>query len=214
VGYARDRPCPSDQQRHVVIAMDAFERAARISQLERENAESLLELEQRQAERDPARDLEEMIAEHRGSPLVRREGDTGVLIHRTNWNALVTPPQAEPAPSDASPAITAKVFSEAVGEIIVTLRREWHDEIEALRREWQRDRSDRAIRDATIVERSARIAQLQKENAESHAQLNRQQLDRSFAERDARFERIETKLSMLMKFLSLSVDLPRGFPGE
>jgi hypothetical protein len=71
------------------------------------------------------------------------------------------------------------------------------------------DKRDRAVRDQTIVERSGRIAQLQKENAEAHAQLSREKWNQEFAARDARIDRLQARLDALVTFLSGS--FPRGF---
>jgi len=113
--------------------MDAFEREARISQLERDNARSLDELEERQAAHDPAAELEQMIAEHRskpvGSPLVRRHG--------------VTPPQAEPTPSDG---VDSQTLARALGEVVAH----------------ERNR-ERREREAALVERDRRIGELEGE---------------------------------------------------
>lgn len=70
----------------------------------------------------------------------------------------------------------------------------------------------RQIRDETVRERSARIADLQRENAASHAELARKQRDQELAQRDARLEQLETRLDMLCRFLSVAgADFPRGF---
>ena len=83
---------------------------------------------------------------------------------------------------------------------------------EAMAQEWIADKRERAIRDDTIRERSARIADLQRENAASHAELARKQRDQELAARDQRLELVETRLRMLCQFLSVGgYDLPRGF---
>ena len=83
---------------------------------------------------------------------------------------------------------------------------------EASAQEWIADKRERAIRDATIRERSARITQLQAENSASHAELARKQRDEEFAARDQRLELVETRLGMLLRFLSVAgIDFPRGF---
>ena len=83
---------------------------------------------------------------------------------------------------------------------------------EAMAQEWIADKRERAIRDATIRERSARITQLQAENSASHAELARKQRDEEFAARDHRLELVELRLKMLCQFLSVGgYDLPRGF---
>jgi len=82
---------------------------------------------------------------------------------------------------------------------------------EASAQEWIADKRERAIRDATIRERSARITQLQAENSASHAELARKQRDEEFAARDHRLELVELRLKMLCQFLSVGgYDLPRG----
>ena len=69
----------------------------------------------------------------------------------------------------------------------------------------------RQTRDEIIRERSARITQLQAENAASHAELARKQRDQELAKRDQRLELVETRLKMLCQFLSVGgYDLPRG----
>ena len=73
------------------------------------------------------------------------------------------------------------------------------------------EKRERQIRDQTIAERSARIADLQRENAASHAESRRQHLEQAFGQRDARLDLIETRLGMLLQFLSVAgVDFPRG----
>ena len=80
-------------------------------------------------------------------------------------------------------------------------------EIAALRRAEER----RTTRDLTLVERGARVAELQRQNAASHAQLSAQQRERELAERDHRIEQLELRLKMLCQFLSVGgYDLPRG----
>ena len=49
-----------------------------------------------------------------------------------------------------------------------------------------------------------------RDNAASRAELARQQFDQAFAARDARLRTMEEKFTMLLHFLSLSHDLPRG----
>ena len=68
----------------------------------------------------------------------------------------------------------------------------------------------RQVRDKTLIERSDRVSELQRSNAASRAELARQQYDQAFAARDARLASMEEKFAMLLHFLSLSHDLPRG----
>jgi hypothetical protein len=82
---------------------------------------------------------------------------------------------------------------------------------EGMAQEWIADKRERAIRTDTIRERSARIADLQRTNAVSAAELASQQLAKSFAARDQRLELVELRLKMLCQFLSVGgYDLPRG----
>jgi hypothetical protein len=80
---------------------------------------------------------------------------------------------------------------------------------EGLERAREIERRERAIRDETIRERSARIADLQRDNAASHTELARQQRDRELAQRDQRIEQLEIKLGMLLTWIGQ--DLPRRF---
>ena len=82
------------------------------------------------------------------------------------------------------------------------------DEIAAL----QAEKREAQIRNQAMIERSGRVADLQRENAASRAALERQRFERAFAERDHRIEQLETRLGMLLKFLG--GDLPRGFWGR
>jgi len=68
----------------------------------------------------------------------------------------------------------------------------------------------RQVRDRTLIERSDRVSELMRDNAASRAELARQQFDQAFAARDARLRTMEEKFTMLLHFLSLSHDLPRG----
>ena len=82
---------------------------------------------------------------------------------------------------------------------------------EAAQQQQQAEKRERQIRDETIRERSARIADLQRDNAASHAELARAQLAQAFGRCDQRFELLEEKIAMLLRLMSLSgVDLPRG----
>jgi len=84
--------------------------------------------------------------------------------------------------------------------------------LDAVRATTEQEKRERAIRDDTIAERSARIADLQRTNAVSAAELASQQLAKSFAARDHRLNLIETKLGMLISWIG--ADLPRGFFGR
>jgi hypothetical protein len=68
----------------------------------------------------------------------------------------------------------------------------------------------RRTRDATITERSNRIGELMRSNAESRAELARQQFEQAFAARDARLHTMEEKFEMLLRYMSLAgLELPR-----
>ena len=82
---------------------------------------------------------------------------------------------------------------------------------EALKQQQQAEKRERQIRDETIRERSVRIADLQRENAASHAELACQQRDQELTQRDRRIEQLETRVKMLCNFLSVGgYDLPKG----
>jgi hypothetical protein len=68
----------------------------------------------------------------------------------------------------------------------------------------------RQVRDKTLIERSDRISELQRSNAASRAELARQEFDRAFATRDAELRTMQEKFDMLLRFLSLSQNLPQG----
>ena len=68
----------------------------------------------------------------------------------------------------------------------------------------------RQVRDRTLIERSDRVSALMRENSASRAELARQQFEQAFSQRDARLTSMEEKFAMLLHFLSLSHDLPRG----
>jgi len=76
--------------------------------------------------------------------------------------------------------------------------------------ELRRAELTRTVRDRTLIERSDRVSELMRENAASRAELARQQFDQAFSQRDARLTSMEEKFAMLLHFLSLSHDLPRG----
>jgi hypothetical protein len=76
----------------------------------------------------------------------------------------------------------------------------------------QADKREAQIRNQAMIERSGRVADLQRENAASRAALERQRFEQAFVERDRRIEQLETRLGMLLKFLG--ADLPRGFLGR
>jgi hypothetical protein len=86
--------------------------------------------------------------------------------------------------------------------------------VEDLRRQidgLKRRELERQVRDQTIIERSGRVSELMRQNAESRAALANQHLEQAFGQRDARLALLESKLEMLLHHLSLSdTGLPRG----
>jgi len=82
-------------------------------------------------------------------------------------------------------------------------------EFETLRRDWQADKRETQIRNQAIIERSGRVAELQRENAEARTALEQRRLDQMLTERDARLDALETRLGMLLNFIG--GDLPRGW---
>jgi hypothetical protein len=79
-------------------------------------------------------------------------------------------------------------------------------EIAELRRAEER----RTTRDLTLVERSGRIAELQRQNAASHAELAREQRDRELAARDHRIDLLEARVEALLRHIGLMGLEPRG----
>jgi hypothetical protein len=159
-----------------------------------------------------ARELEQMIAEHRSKPLraslVERDGDPGELLHRTNWDALQDAPAYAAVPPSAEPGITAEAIGIGIGDVAFELKQELRAEIAELRRRLD----DRDARDRTVAERSTRVAELQRENAVARREAERSELTREFAEYSARIERVETQLGMLLRFIG--ADLPRGWGND
>jgi len=76
--------------------------------------------------------------------------------------------------------------------------------------ELRRQELTRQVRDRTLIERSDRVSELMRENAASRAELARQQFDQAFSQRDARLASMEQRFDMLLRFLSLSQNLPQG----
>jgi hypothetical protein len=181
----------------------------RISQLQDDNAASLAEIARRQEERANNPDFEEE------TPTTIVKYDDEELIYKDHMPAAVDWGNWEKW-LQGHLAVARKALLDdltaATGELIVALRREWRADIDQLRRQWETDKRERSIRDQTIVERSGRIAELQKQNAEAHALLTRQQQDQMLAERDARIAKLEARLAALFTFIGGS--LPRGFPGD
>jgi hypothetical protein len=84
--------------------------------------------------------------------------------------------------------------------------------VERIRLESRNEKHDRAIRNQAITERSARVAELQQQNAAARADLERRHRESEFDVRDRRIEALEIQLSTLLKFIGGG--LPRGFGGE
>jgi len=71
------------------------------------------------------------------------------------------------------------------------------------------EKRERTARDQIVVERSARISELQRENAIARREAERADLDRALAEYRSRIDMLETKLAMLLAYFG--GDLPKGF---
>jgi hypothetical protein len=80
---------------------------------------------------------------------------------------------------------------------------------EALQQERQIEVRERQVRDEIVRERSARVSELQRQNADARREADRSQLEAALTEYRARVERVETQLGMLLRFIG--GDLPRGF---
>jgi hypothetical protein len=71
--------------------------------------------------------------------------------------------------------------------------------------------AERRAREQVSIERTQYINELRREVADTQVKLQNTAIDAALGARDARIERLETQLRMLLQFLSISgVDLPRG----
>jgi hypothetical protein len=71
--------------------------------------------------------------------------------------------------------------------------------------------AERRAREQVSIERTQYINELRREVADTQVKLQNKEIDAALAERDARIERLEMQLKMLLQFMSVSgVDLPRG----
>jgi hypothetical protein len=71
--------------------------------------------------------------------------------------------------------------------------------------------AERRAREQVSIERTQYINELRREVADTQVKLQNTAIDAALAERDARIERLEMQLKMLLQFMSVSgVDLPRG----
>jgi hypothetical protein len=190
--------------------MNADERQTRIAELQREADEGRARIaeHERQRAENPALEQDYLMAsEPVASPPVRENDAPRGVIRKRFENPL--PPAPEPEPSDDGDVWHGlDRFTKATADALDRDARELAElrgKIERL----EADKRERAIRDQTIVERSGRIVELQRENADSRAQLQRKQLEQALAERDARIDKLETRLNMLLGFISPS--LPRGW---
>jgi hypothetical protein len=104
------------------------------------------------------------------------------------------------------------LLAEALGKL-ADVRQTAEDEAREQRAaiaELQRKELVRTTRDLTLVERGARVAELQRQNAESRVALADQQLSRAFDQRDARIALLEQQLQMLLRHMGLmGFDPPR-----
>jgi len=78
--------------------------------------------------------------------------------------------------------------------------------------ELQRRLDKRDERDQVIIERSGRIAELQRENAIARHETERNEFDKVLAGYRGRVERVERELAMLLRWIG--GDLPRGWGGS
>jgi hypothetical protein len=146
--------------------MDATDRQLRIEQLQRANAASLAELEQREwrREMDPFVEQEQLFAEAQpvGGAPVSETNDRGILYRRYDGDA---PARALQASSDTDfsgwerwmeghlaneRAEVLDVVSKAMGEVVVTIRQE---------------------RESALRDRDRKLADLQAENHELRSML-------------------------------------------
>jgi hypothetical protein len=71
--------------------------------------------------------------------------------------------------------------------------------------------AERRAREQVSIERTQYINELRREVADVQVKLQNKEIDAALSERDARIERLEMQLKMLLQFMSVSgVDLPRG----
>jgi len=142
-----------------------------------------------------------------------QKSDDGVgLIYRTTEDA--TPPAPQPDGDDSNgDARDVDEFSKAVVEKL----RDVNAQITKLRAEVARIERERKLRNEVMAERSSRVAELQRQNAATRAELERQALDRRLEEflreHSARVERLEMKLGIALNLLDAAgIDWPRGAP--
>jgi hypothetical protein len=196
----------------MVMVMDTTERLARIAELQRANELGAAEVERRQATRDPAAELEEMIAEHGSAP----QRSPPVIIYRRfdgNASAPASEPGADWSGWEAWMAGHIAILRtemhdtmrEALGIVVAEVSREMQAEIAELHRRLD----SRDERDRTVAERSGRVAELQRENAIARREAERSQFDQALAEYRARIDAIEVKVGMLLRFFG--GELPRGW---
>jgi hypothetical protein len=149
-----------------------------------------------------------------------QKSDDGVgLIYRTTEDA--TPPAPQPDGDDSNgDARDIDPLPEAVDEFskaVVEKLRDVNAQITKLRAEVARIERERKLRNEVMAERSSRVAELQRQNAATRAELERQALDRRLEEflreHSARVERLEMKLGIALNLLDAAgIDWPRGAP--
>jgi len=154
-----------------------------------------------------------------GSPYVQKSDDGVGLIYRTTEDA--TPPAPQPDGDDSNgDARDIDPLPEAVDEFskaVVEKLRDVNAQITKLRAEVARIERERKLRNEVMAERSSRVAELQRQNAATRAELERQALDRRLEEflreHSARVERLEMKLGIALNLLDAAgIDWPRGAP--
>jgi hypothetical protein len=71
--------------------------------------------------------------------------------------------------------------------------------------------AERRAREEVSADRNQYINELRREVASVRVRLQNKEIDAALAERDARIERLELQLKMLLQFMSVSgYDLPKG----
>jgi hypothetical protein len=196
------------------------ERAARIQQLQGDVDQHRENIRQREEARaqNPILMDEYIRGEQQTAPVQRDVGQAG-LQYRVTETAAVTA-TAEPFEMDAESSarwngwldkrfeverrenfdIIARQMAEFVSEYL-------HQKLQPLRTEIGDLRRDLAARD----ERARALGEVKRELAGERVEREALQLASALAARDAKIEKLEEKLGMLLRFLSLQgYDLPKG----
>jgi hypothetical protein len=99
--------------------------------------------------------------------------------------------------------------------VLNEVRRQYAEQVETLRRDFQAQivqvEQERVIREQAAVEARNYVADIRRQAAAEHVELEKRRVDDYLAERDSRIKQLEVKMDMLCRFLSVSgVDLPKG----